>query len=199
MQKLRWQNLTNAFNELTGRFCFWLDSLDEQTRYFHLFMMMGLTVLMLSLSACHFRISQDMDQYETANLQLAQAIQNRQQELESFQLQEKQHTETLAQLSALKKLQEKVQAPVTVLLELANIIPSNVCINRFLQHGQKLSFVGKSKSHPEIAKFLQNLAESRVFHDPVLINLKQSASKSEGSEDFELAVKWMVTGKEVVG
>ena len=199
MDKYVWQNLSNAFYDLIDRVLSWLDSLDQQAKNLHLFMMMGLLVILLSLGGCHYRLSRDINQYENANLQLAQSIAKRQQQIEVFRLQQKQDTENQAQLKVLQTSLAKARAPATVLLELAKIIPSNVRICRFVQRGESLNFEAKAKSNSDLTNFLQSLAQSAIFHDPVLVSLKQSTIKSEWLEDFELAVKWKIPAGGVVG
>lgn len=190
MDKSGWQNLKNTFNDLHGLFWSWLDSLDEQNKSLHLFMMMGLLVMVLGLAGCHSRLSHNIEQYENANLQLAQTLLKRQQDLENFQLQEKRNTETRTQLKSLRALLDKAQAPATVLLELANIIPAHARIIKLVQHGDSLNLEGKSRSNSEVVEFLQSLSTNAIFQDPLLISLKQSTTKSEQQEDFELKVRW---------
>lgn len=199
MDKYVWQNLTNAFNDLIDRFFSWLDSLDERARNLHMFMMMGLMLILLSLGGCQYRLHDDMNQYENANLQLAQAIEKRQKDLESFRLQEKQAAETHTKLSVLQASLDKARAPAALLLELANIMPSHIRISRFVQRGDSLNLEGKAKSNADVAVLVQSLAKNAVFFDPVLISLKQSPIHSESLEDFEVAVKWKIPVHEVAG
>lgn len=190
MDKSGWQNLKNTFNDLIGLFWSWLDSLDEQNKSLHLLMMMSLLVMVLGLAGCHSRLGHNIEQYENANLQLAQTLLKRHQDLENFQLQEKRNTETHAQLKSLRALLDKAQAPATVLLELANVIPAHARIIKLVQHGDSLSLEGKSRSNSEVVEFLQSLSTNAIFLDPLLISLKQSTTKSEQLEDFELKVRW---------
>lgn len=199
MDSSGWQNLINAFNDLISRCCSWLVNLDEQAKSFHLFMMMGLLLMLLSMGGCQYRLNRDINQYENANLQLAQAIGKRQQDLQNIQIQEKFFKETKAKLLLLQTLQSKTQAAAALLQELGAVLPANARITRLSQHGDALNFEGKAKSNSELAIFLQSLAESAIFLDPVLISLKQSTIKSEQLEDFEVAVKWKIPVVEVVG
>lgn len=199
MDKSGWQNLINVFKDRVGLFGSWLDSLDQQTKNFHLFMMMGFLVLGVSLVGCQFRLSHDIDQYEKTNLQLAQTIIKRQQDLQNFQLQEKLFKETKTKLSLLQSLQNKTLGVPALLLELADVIPVHAQITRLVQHGDNLNLEGKAGSNSDVSELLQNLAGHSMFYDPVLISLKQSITKSEQFEDFEVAVKWRFPAIEVAG
>lgn len=199
MGKSGWRYLSKLFNNLTTLFGEWLDGLDEQAKYLHLFMLMGVLVMLLSVAGCHYHLSHDIDHYETNNLTLARAIVTHKQKLETFRLQEKIYTETHARLHSLKILQNKSRSTETVLLELAGITPPYVRISRLILQGDSIKLTGEAKLNPEIAVFLEHLSDNTLFRDPVLLSLKQSPPKSEHTEDFEIAVQWRKPLEEEAG
>ena len=93
------------------------------------------------------------------------------------------------QLHFLTALRENSYKAVSLLDELARVIPEAVSLSRISRNETNVILFGKAVSDVQITLFMKNMTKSRIFSQPVLTEINARDSGEDASTFFQLMVK----------
>ena len=152
-------------------------------------MLAGTIVIALGLVYLGYNaMEQALLEQQAKNEKLQHAIKDIDSKLSNIENLRKQRVALLARKQLVEQLQFSRTEAIRIFDHLIKNLPEGVYIKDFRQTGNAISLSGTSLSSARVSAFMRNLAQSDVFSDPVLIEVKSAMVGNIRANDFSLNI-----------
>ncbi|SCK15202.1 PilN domain-containing protein [Vogesella sp. LIG4] len=122
------------------------------------------------------------------NQRLQQEIDHLNAQLKDIELLRQKRSTLLTRQALIEKLQTERGQAVHIFDELIRMVPEGVYLRTFSQNGQTISLGGSALSSARVSQLMHNLSESKVFADPVLVEVAATVDNNIHASRFSLNV-----------
>lgn len=148
----------------------------------------GALLLALGLSYLGYAILDNRKTHQLERNQLLeQEIARLNEQLKSIEALKQKKSALLTRKELIEKLQHERGQAVRIFDELIRLVPEGVYLKDFRQNGQAISLSGTALSSARVSALMRNIAESRVFADPVLIEVSATSENNIKANRFSLS------------
>ena len=125
---------------------------------------------------------------QARNQRLQQEIDKLNAQLKDIDMLRQKRAALLTRQQLIEKLQTERGQTVHIFDELIRVIPEGVFLRGFNQNAQAISLNGSALSSARVSQLMRNLSDSKVFADPVLVEVAATTENGIRASRFSLNV-----------
>jgi len=144
----------------------------------------GVALLIVGLS--YFILDTRQSHQEERNQFLQGEIAKLDQQIKDIGALKKQRDDLLARKQLVERLQQGRNDAVHIFDQLVRQTPDGIYLKSFSQSGNNFSFSGYGLSGARVSNYMRTLAQSSVFTEPQLVEVKASTASNQRVSEFSL-------------
>jgi len=161
--------------------------LAKKKRFISIFVGFACLSLII-LVVLHIYLSSQIRYHQELNDYLQSEINNEQLALNTFTTKADEMHAAQANLRSIISLYSQSFHAIRFLNELISIIPSTVMVEKVVRNGDTITLSGVAQSDSDVTLFLQDIATSPIFNQPVLTEISGQKDITSTKRLFQLSV-----------
>ena len=150
---------------------------DKKRRQFYIRTWLILGVVVVFLTIGHVYLSMKLSEQTARNTFLQEAITSEQADITNLSQKTSQKAELLKSLNAIVSLRKQNYATIAFLNEIATVVPASIQLTRTTYSPLQATLEGTVNNNEDITQFMQQLAKSKFFSQPVLTSINDKSSE----------------------
>lgn len=148
----------------------------------------SVSISLFILLVWHIYLSHQLDVQLKLNDLLQTGISQEQASLNDMSSKEDEKNIIDNQLHFITKLYSKSYLGVGLLNELVTLVPPSISLSKIDRNGESITLAGTANTDDDVTRFMQEIAKSSYFRQPILTMLNQQKLKEGNMKYFELSV-----------
>ncbi|MBA4708049.1 PilN domain-containing protein [Aquitalea aquatica] len=153
---------------------------------FQLLLGSAVAVALLIIGISYFVLDSRQSRQEERNQFLQAEITKLNQQIKDIGMLKKQRDDLLARKQLVERLQQGRNDAVHVFDQLLRQTPDGIYLKSFKQTGNTFSFSGYGLSGARVSNYMRTLAQSQIFSEPQLIEVKSAVINNQRVSEFSL-------------
>lgn len=137
----------------------------------------------------HMYLSGIIGNQQQLNAYLQSDFDKEQVELGALNKKKQEQKTVNTELHYILSLRENSYQAVRLLDELVKIVPDAVSLNKISRQGNSIILIGKAESNLQVTLFMENMAKSNFFRQPVLTEISSKENSAGEERYFQLKVE----------